>query len=84
MAARSFLYGGASGGGNAGDAGDGGGGGSVQLTNKRVHCSSSSLNPVDSFFLARSSSFHEDEPITNAVGFSSSDCEESIVSSPVT
>ncbi|KAI3685144.1 hypothetical protein L6452_34378 [Arctium lappa] len=52
MAARSFLYGGASGG---GDDGGGGGGGSVLLTNKRVHCSSS-LNPVDSFFLARSSS----------------------------
>ncbi|KAJ9535478.1 hypothetical protein OSB04_un001395 [Centaurea solstitialis] len=51
MAARSFLYGGASGG-DCG--GGGGGGGSVLLTNKRVH---SSLNPVDSFFLSRSSSF---------------------------
>ena len=49
MAARSFLYGGASG-------GDVGGGGSVLLTNKRVHCSSS-LNPVDSFFVSQSSSF---------------------------
>ncbi|KAL4559236.1 hypothetical protein LXL04_031371 [Taraxacum kok-saghyz] len=49
MAARSFLYGGASG-------GDVGGGGSVLLTNKRVHCSSS-LNPVDSFFVSQSASF---------------------------
>ncbi|KAI3736734.1 hypothetical protein L2E82_26718 [Cichorium intybus] len=49
MAARSFLHGGASG-------GDADGGGSVLLTNKRVHCSSS-LNPVDSFFVSRSSPF---------------------------
>ncbi|CAH1443047.1 unnamed protein product [Lactuca virosa] len=49
MAARSYLYGGASG-------GEAESGGSVLLTNKRVHCSSS-LNPVDSFFVSRSSPF---------------------------
>ncbi|KAL8225652.1 hypothetical protein R6Q57_018209 [Mikania cordata] len=53
MAARSFLYGGASGG---ADASGGGSGGSVLLTNKRVHCSSS-LAPDDPFFVSRSSSF---------------------------
>lgn len=57
METRSFLYGGVSSGDACGGGGGGDGGGdSVLLTNKRVH-RSFSLNPVDSFFLNRSSSF---------------------------
>ncbi|KAL8250466.1 hypothetical protein R6Q59_034159 [Mikania micrantha] len=54
MAARSFLYGGDSGGDAVGDGGGGGGGfSSVMLTNKRM--SSSSSKPLDSFFVSGSS-----------------------------
>ncbi|XP_071715455.1 uncharacterized protein [Rutidosis leptorrhynchoides] len=55
MAARSFLYGG---GDTTGGGGGGvGGGGSVVLSNKRVHSSSCSFNPVDPVFVPRSSTF---------------------------